>query len=179
MKEDQKIVIYQTEDGQTQIDVRLENETVWLTQAQMAELFEKTPQNITMHIGNAYKEGELEKESTCKEYLQVQQEGKRKVTRKVKFYDLDVIISVGYRVHSKRGTAFRIWARQIIKDYLVKGYAVNQRIHSEQIGELRQLVQMLGRTIQNQQLEQNDENQALFDIVVDYTYALDTPESTR
>ena len=127
-----------------------------------------------MHIGNAYKEGELEKESTCKEYLQVQQEGKRKVTRKVKFYDLDVIISVGYRVHSKRGTAFRIWARKIIKDYLVKGYAVNQRIHSEQIGELRQLVQMLGRTIQNQQLEQNDENQALFDIVVDYTYALDT-----
>ena len=127
-----------------------------------------------MHIGNAYKEGELEKESTCQEYLQVQQEGKRKVTRKVKFYDLDVIISVGYRVHSKRGTAFRIWARQIIKDYLVKGYAVNQRIHSEQIGELRQLVQMLGRTIQNQQLEQNDENQALFDIVVDYTYALDT-----
>ena len=133
----------------------------------MAELFEKTPQNITMHIGNAYKEGELEKESTCKEYLQVQQEGKRKVTRKVKFYDLDVIISVGYRVHSKRGTAFRIWARQIIKDYLVKGYAVNQRIHSEQIGELRQLVQMLGRTIKTQQLEQNDENQALFDIVVE------------
>ena len=78
MKEDQKIVIYQTPDGKTQIDVRLENETVWLTQAQMAELFEKTPQNITMHIGNAYKEGELERESTCKEYLQVQQEGKRK-----------------------------------------------------------------------------------------------------
>ena len=125
MKEDQKIVIYQTEDGQTQIDVRLENETVWLTQAQMAELFEKTPQNITMHIGNAYKEGELKKEATCKEYLQVQTEGKRKVSRKVKYYDLDVIISVGYRVHSKRGTAFRIWARKIIKDYLVKGYAVN------------------------------------------------------
>ena len=81
MKEDQKIVIYQTEDGKTQIDVRLENETVWLTQAQMAELFEKTPQNITMHIGNAYKEGELERESTCKEYLQVQQEGKRKGSR--------------------------------------------------------------------------------------------------
>ena len=88
MKEDQKIVIYQTEDGKTQIDVRLENETVWLTQAQMAELFEKTPQNITMHIGNAYKEGELERESTCKEYLQVQQEGKRKVSRRVKYYDL-------------------------------------------------------------------------------------------
>ena len=94
--------------------------------------------------------------------------------RPTRIYDLDTIICVGYRVHSKRGTAFRIWARKIIKDYLVKGYAVNQHLHSEQIGELRQLVQMLGRTIQNQQLEQNDENQALFDIVVDYTYALDT-----
>ncbi|MCK8621275.1 virulence protein RhuM/Fic/DOC family protein [Prevotella sp. E13-27] len=174
MKEDQKIVIYQTEDGQTQIDVRLENDTVWLTQAQMAELFEKTPQNITMHIGNAYKEGELEKESTCKEYLQVQQEGRRKVSRRVKYYDLDVIISVGYRVHSKRGTAFRIWARKIIKDYLVKGYAVNQRIHSEQIGELRQLVGMLGRTIQGQPLLSTDETNALFEVVTDYTYALDT-----
>ena len=174
MKEDQKIVIYQTPDGKTQIDVRLENETVWLTQAQMAELFEKTPQNITMHIGNAYKEGELERESTCKEYLQVQQEGKRKVSRRVKYYDLDVIISVGYRVHSKRGTAFRIWARQIIKDYLVRGYAVNQRIHSEQIGELRQLVGMLGRTIQSQPVLSTDETNALFEVVTDYTYALDT-----
>ena len=173
MKQDQ-IVIYQTEDGQTQIDVRLENETVWLTQTQMVELFQTTKQNVSLHLNNLYKEGELEKEGTVKEYLTVQQEGKRKVSRKVKYYDLDVIISVGYRVHSKRGTAFRIWARKIIKDYLVKGYAVNQRLHSEQIGELRQLVQMLGRTIQNQQLEQNDENQALFDIVVDYTYALDT-----
>jgi prophage maintenance system killer protein len=173
MKQDQ-IVIYQTEDGKTQIDVRLENETVWLTQAQMAELFEKTPQNITMHIGNAYKEGELEKGATCKEYLQVQTEGKRKVTRKVKYYDLDVIISVGYRVHSKRGTAFRIWARQIIKDYLVKGYAVNERIRHEQIGELRQLVSMLGRTIQNQEVISNDETTALFEVVTDYTYALDT-----
>ena len=173
MKQDQ-IVIYQTEDGKTQIDVRLENETVWLTQAQMAELFEKTPQNITMHIGNAYKEGELEKGATCKEYLQVQTEGKRKVTRKVKYYDLDVIISVGYRVHSKRGTAFRIWARQIIKDYLVKGYAVNERIRHEQIGELRQLVGMLGRTIQNQPVISTDETTALFEVVTDYTYALDT-----
>ena len=134
MKEDQKIVIYQTEDGKTQIDVRLENETVWLTQAQMAELFEKTPQNITMHIGNAYKEGELERESTCKEYLQVQQEGKRKVTRKVKFYDLDVIISVGYRVHSKRGTAFRIWARQIIKDYLYTSKLLAEKVQITQGG---------------------------------------------
>ena len=169
-----QIIIYQTEDGQTQVDVRLENETVWLTQAQMAELFEKTPQNITMHIGNAYKEGELEKESTCKEYLQVQQEGKRKVSRMVKYYDLDVIISVGYRVKSKRGTAFRIWARKVLKEYLVKGYAVNERMRKEQIGELRQLVGMLGRTIQNQPLLSNDETNALFEVVTDYTYALDT-----
>jgi len=172
--DENKIVIYQTEDGQTQIDVRLENETVWLTQAQMAELFEKTPQNITMHIRNAYNEGELEKESTCKEYLQVQTEGKRKVKRIQKYYDLDVIISVGYRVKSKRGTAFRIWARKIIKNYLVKGYAVNERIRKEQIGELRQLVGMLGRTIQNQTLLSNDETNALFEVVTDYTYALDT-----
>ena len=173
-EEDQKIVIYQTEDGKTQIDVRLENETVWLTQAQMAELFEKTPQNITMHIGNAYKEGELERESTCKEYLQVQQEGKRKVSRRVKYYDLDVIISVGYRVHSKRGTAFRIWARKVIKEYLVKGYVVNERIRKEQLGELRQLVQVASRAINNQEVPQTVESQDLLNVVVDYTYALDT-----
>jgi len=172
--EENKIIIYQTEDGQTQIDVRLENDTVWLTQAQMAELFQKTPQNITMHIRNVYSEGELEKEVTCKEYLQVQTEGKRTVKRIQKFYDLDVIISVGYRVKSKRGTAFRIWARKILKEYLVKGYAVNERIRKEQIGELRQLVGILGRAIQNKEIEPNEENQALFDIVVDYTYALDT-----
>ena len=152
----------------------MENETVWLTQAQMAELFEKTPQNITMHIGNAYKEGELERESTCKEYLQVQQEGKRKVSRRVKYYDLDVIISVGYRVHSKRGTAFRIWARKVIKEYLVKGYVVNERIRKEQLGELRQLVQVASRAINNQEVPQTVESQDLLNVVVDYTYALDT-----
>ncbi len=172
--EQKQIVIYQTKDGQTQIDVRLENDTVWLTQAQMAELFERTPQNITIHIGNAYKEGELDKESTCKEYLQVQTEGKRKVKRSIKYYDLDVVISVGYRVKSKRGTDFRIWARKILKQYLVKGYAINERIRKEQIGELRQLVQVVGRTIQNQELPDTTESQDLLNVVVDYTYALDT-----
>ena len=166
--EDNKIVIYQTDDGQTQIDVRLENETVWLTQAQMAELFQKDQSVVARHINNAIKEGELD-ESNMHFLHNTQYK-----YRPAKIYDLDVVISVGYRVKSKRGIAFRIWARKIIKDYLVKGYAVNQRIRKEQIGELRQLVQMLGRTIQNQQIEQNDENQALFDIVVDYTYALDT-----
>jgi len=172
-----KIVIYQTDDGRTQIDVRLEEETVWLSQAQMVELFQTTKQNVSLHLGNVYKEGELEKEATVKKYLTVQSEGNRRVNRWVKYYNLDVIISVGYRVKSKRGTAFRIWARKILKDYLVKGYAVNDRIRKEQIGELRQLVGMLGRTIQNQPLLSNDETNALFDVVTDYSYALDTLDS--
>ena len=170
MKEDQKIVIYQTPDGKTQIDVRLENETVWLTQAQMAELFEKDQSVVAArHINNAFKEGELEKESNMHFLHNTQYK-----YRPTMIYSLDVVISVGYRVHSKRGTAFRIWARQIIKDYLVRGYAVNQRIHSEQIGELRQLVGMLGRTIQSQPVLSTDETNALFEVVTDYSYALDT-----
>ena len=172
--EQDKIVIYQTEDGQTQIDVRLENDTVWLTQAQMVELFQTTKQNVSLHVSNVYKEGELEQKATVKEYLTVQQEGNRNVTRKVNYYNLDVIISVGYRVKSKRGTAFRIWANRILKDYIVKGYAVNDRIRKEQIGELRQLVGMLGRTIQSQSVLSTDETNALFEVVTDYTYALDT-----
>ena len=172
--DENKIIIYQTEDGQTQIDVRLENDTVWLTQAQMVDLFQTTKQNVSLHVGNVFREGELEEEGTVKEYLTVQKEGKRKVTRKVNYYNLDVIISVGYRVKSKRGTAFRIWARQVLKDYLVKGYAVNERIRKEQIGELRQLVGMLGRTLQNRPVISTDETTALFEVVTDYTYALDT-----
>ena len=117
MKEDQ-IVIYQTEDGQTQIDVRLENETVWLTQAQMVELFQTTKQNVSLHLNNLYKEGELDKEGTVKEYLTVQQEGKRSVSRTIKYYDLDVIISVGYRVHSKRGTLFDYYGGILFNYYL-------------------------------------------------------------
>ena len=172
--EQNKIIIYQTDDGQTQIDVRMENETVWLTQAQMAELFQTDRTSIVRHINNIYKVEELDRESTCAKIAQVQMEGSRKVTRSIPYFNLDMIISVGYRVNSKRGIKFRQWANQVLKQYLIKGYAVNQRIHSEQIAELRQLVQMVGRTIQNQQIEPNDENQALFDIVVDYTYALDT-----
>ena len=102
-----ELIIYNTQDGSTSIDVKLEDETVWLTQAQMAELFLTTPQNITLHIRNVFKEKELEQSSTCKEFLQVQREGKRNVTRSVAFYNLDVIISVGYRVKSQRGTQFR------------------------------------------------------------------------
>jgi hypothetical protein len=122
---DSEILMYQTEDGQTKIDVRMEDETVWLTQSQMAELFQTTPQNITLHIKNIYAEGELPQVPTCKEYLQVQLEGKRKVKRKTKYYNLDVIISVGYRVKSLRGTQFRIWATQRLKEYLIKGFTMN------------------------------------------------------
>ena len=172
-----KIIIYQTADGVTNLEVKMDYDTVWLTQAQMVELFQATKQNVSLHVNNVYKECELEEKSTVKEYLTVQNEGKRSVRRMVKYYNLDVIISVGYRVKSQRGTQFRIWANRVLKDYLVKGYAVNERIHKEQIGELRQLVGMLGRTIQNQPLLSNDETNALFNVVTDYTYALDTLDS--
>lgn len=124
---DESIVVYQSEDNTVQLDVQLSNETVWLTQKQMALLFDTTPQNITVHIGNIYKEGELVKEATCKDFLQVQIEGGREIRRVAKFYNLDVIISVGYRVKSQRGTQFRQWANRILKDYLLRGYAFNQR----------------------------------------------------
>ena len=172
--EEDKIIIYQTEDGQTQIDVRLENETVWLTQAQMAELFETDRTSIVRHINNIYKVEELDRESTCAKIAQVQIEGKRTVKRNIPYFNLDMIISVGYRVNSKRGVKFRQWANNVLKQYLVKGYAINDRIRKEQIGELRQLVGMLGRTIQNQSLLSNDETNALFEVVTNYTYALDT-----
>ena len=133
--EESKIIIYQSEDGQTQIDVRLENETVWLTQAQMAELFQKNQSVIARHIANVFREGELDKSSN----MQILHNTLSKY-KPTSIYNLDVIISVGYSVKSKRGTAFRIWARQILKDFLIKGYAVNERIRQEQIGELRQLV---------------------------------------
>ena len=170
--EENKIIIYQTEDGQTQIDVRLENETVWLTQAQMAELFDKDRTVIGRHIRNIYKEEELEQDITCAKFAHMGSEGDQRYEYTA--YNLDVIISVGYRVNSKRGVKFRQWANKVLKQYLVKGYAVNERIRKEQIGELRQLVGMLGRTIQSQPLLSNDETNALFEVVTDYTYALDT-----
>ena len=169
-----QIIIYQTEDGQTQIDVRMENETVWLTQAQMAELFETDRTSIVRHINNIYKVEELDRESTCAKIAQVQVEGKRSVKRYIPYFNLDMIISVGYRVNSKRGVKFRQWANKVLKLYLIKGYAVNERMRKEQIGELRQLVGMLGRTIQSQPLLSNDETNALFEVVTDYAYALDT-----
>ena len=169
-----KIIIYQSEDGKTQLDVKLEGETVWLTQAQMVELFQTSKQNVSLHINNIYKEGELEKEATVKDYLTVQSEGARTIHRRVNYYNLDMIISVGYRVNTKRGIRFRQWANSVLKQYLVKGYAINENIRKQQIAELRQLVQVVGRTIQQQPAKSTDESNALFDVVVDYTYALDT-----
>ncbi len=119
-----EIILYQP-DSTLSLDVRVENETVWLTQAQMTELFQTTRNNITLHIRNIFKEGELEESSVCKESLLTAADGKR---YKTKFYSLDVIISVGYRVKSIRGTQFRIWANKILKDYLLRGYSVNQRL---------------------------------------------------
>jgi len=166
--EENKIIIYQTEDGQTQIDVRLENETVWLTTAQMAMLFDREESNIRRHVINVFREGELERENN------VQKIHVNGIKKPVPFYDLDVIISVGYRVKSKRGTDFRIWARKVLKQYLIKGFAINDRIRQEQIGELRQLVQVVGRAITNQEVPDTIESQDLLNVVVDYSYALDT-----
>ena len=132
MNENNQIIIYQTEDGQTQVDVRMENETVWLTQAQMAELFHTDRTSIVRHINNIYKVEELDRESTCAKIAQVQVEGNRSVTRQIPYFNLDMIISVGYRVNAKRGVKFRQWANRILKQYLVKGYAVNDRLRRDQ-----------------------------------------------
>ena len=118
---DESVVVYQSNDGVVQLEVQLSDETVWLTQKQMAGLFDTTSQNITMHIRNLYKEEELDKEATCKDFLQVQYEGGRSIQRKTKFYNLDVIISVGYRVKSQRGVQFRQWANKVLKEYLLRG----------------------------------------------------------
>ena len=168
MNEQNQILIYQTEDGQTQVDVRMENETVWLTTNQMAMLFDREESNIRRHVINVFKEGELDRENNV-HFLHV-----NGVKKPVPYYNHDVIISVGYRVKSQRGVKFRQWANRILKQYLVKGYAVNERLRRDQLGELRQLVQVVGRTLQSQDVTATTDGQALFDVVVDYTYALDT-----
>ncbi len=120
-----EIILYKTEDGKVKLEVRLEHENIWLTQAAMAELFQTTPQNISLHLKAIYAEGELMEGATCKDYLQVQPEGARQVSRVRKFYCLPVIIAVGYRVNSIRGTQFRQWATQRLNEYLVKGFTMD------------------------------------------------------
>lgn len=163
-----EIIIYRAEDNTVQLDVRMENETVWLTQQQMAVLFQKDQSVIARHITNIFKEGELEKSN-----MQILHNTQFKY-RPTAVYNLDVIISVGYRVRSKRGIEFRRWANKILKDYLIKGYAINDKLRREQLSDLRQLVQIVGRTVQSKAVESADETQAIFDVVLDYTYALDT-----
>ena len=167
-----EIIIYRAEDNSVQLDVRMENETVWLTQDQMAELFQRDKSVIARHISNIYKEQELSKESTVAKFAIVPK--KRERSYEITLYNLDVIISVGYRVKSLRGVQFRQWANKVLKDYLIKGFAVNDKIRREQLSDLRQLVQIVGRAMQSKAVESTDETQAIFDVVVDYAYALDT-----
>jgi prophage maintenance system killer protein len=172
MNSETQIVIYQADDGRTTLDVQLKEETVWLTQAQMVQLFEKSKQNISLHINNIFKEGELNKISVVKEYLTTAIDGKR---YKTQYYNLDVIISVGYRVKSKRGIQFRIWASQIIKDYLVKGYALNEKRLAEAKNRLEEVagnLRLMGRIIKQKSLSA-DENQAFLILISDYSFALD------
>ena len=168
-----EVIIYQSSDGQTELDVRLEGDTVWLSQAQMAQLLQVRPQNITMHIRNLYKEGELMRESTCKDFLQVQNEGGRLITRNIKYYNLDVIISVGYRVKSLRGTQFRIWANRVLKEYLIKGYAINRNAKQEQLDELKRTISVMSNVLAAKSVTK-DEAVGLLKVISDYAYGLDT-----
>lgn len=168
MELNDKIVIYRTADGQTSIDVKLEDETVWLSANQMANLFDRDEKTIRKHINNVFSEGELEKENNT-HFLRV--DG---VKQPVAFYSLDVIISIGYRVKSQRGTQFRIWANRVLKEYLVKGYAVNKALTEQHYTELKQLVTVLGRTVKAQEALTSEDALNLVAVVSDYAYALDT-----
>ena len=160
-----KIEIYKTETG-TEISVRFDEDTVWLNQQQMALLFKQTKQNISLHINNCFKEGELDKTATVKKSLTVQKEGKRTVKRIIEYYNLDVIISVGYRVKSLRGTQFRIWATQRLKDYLVRGYAINEKRLAEKQQEIQYLrdgLHILNRAIEEKSGTSKEELLSTFD----------------
>lgn len=169
-----EIIIYQTQDGEASIEVKLEGDTVWLNQYQMAELFTTDRSSVTKHIKNIYKSSELVEEATCVKIAQVQTEGGRTIKREIDHYSLDVIIAVGYRVNSMRGTQFRIWANKVLKDYLVKGYAVDKKRlqeQSRQLEELKQTVKLLGNVIESKALN-TEEAEGLLKVITDYTYAL-------
>ena len=170
-KPDSQIIIYQTESGQTKVEVRLQDETVWLTQKLMAELFQTTPQNITMHLNNIFAEGELEEDSTCKDFLQVQTEGKRQIERVRKFYNLEAIIAVGYRVRSHRGTQFRRWATERLNEYVVKGFTMDderlknvQNIGSDYFDEMLERI----RDIRSSEQRFYHKIKEIYKLAVDY-----------
>jgi prophage maintenance system killer protein len=159
-----KIEIYQLDNKNTEIKVQFDEDTVWLTQKNMAELFQTTPQNITLHLKNIFKESELDEDTTCKDFLQVQIEGKRKIKRKQKFYNLDAIISVGYRIKSQVATKFRQWATQRLKDYLVQGYTINEKRleqKQQQVEYLKTGIRIISQAIEK---ASDDKNKEVFQI---------------
>ena len=170
-----EIKIYKNSSGKSPIEVKIESDTVWLNQIQLEEVFETNRSTINKHILNIYRNGELNEKATCAKIAQVQKEGNRTVKREIKFYNLDVIIAVGYRVNSKKGTEFRIWANQILKDYLLEGYALNEaklRKQNSQLIELKNTVKILSNTLENKILS-NNETKGLLQIISEYSYALD------
>jgi hypothetical protein len=169
-----EILMYQTPDGNTQLDVKLDDENVWINRQQMAELFDRDIKTIGKHINNAVKE-ELNGLPTVANFATVQTEGNRKIERKIDYYNLDMIISVGYRVKSNRGIQFRIWANNILKEYLVKGYSLNEsrlREQNKQLNSLKNTVSLLSNVLENKSLN-TDEATGLLKVVSDYAYALD------
>lgn len=166
-----QIIIYQTPDGNTTLDVKLENDTVWLDQYQMAELFDTDRTSIVRHVNNIYKTDELEQESTCAKIAQVQKEGNRTVKRQIQYYNLDMIISVGYRVNSKRGIEFRIWANKVLKEYLVKGFIINQQAKVKQLQEALDSIKVL-TSIASRQVS-DDQAKGILQVINDYALGLD------
>uniref|UniRef100_UPI004025047B RhuM family protein n=1 Tax=Prevotella sp. TaxID=59823 RepID=UPI004025047B len=166
------IEIYRSQDGSVQLNVKLENETVWLTQSQMAELFGRDRTVIARHINNCYKEGELDKNITCAKFAHMGKDQDQMY--ETAMYNLDVIISVGYRVKSVQGTRFRQWANSVLKQYLIKGYVINQQIKLDRYNELKDVVRLMARAIGMQEKVTNDEYGGLFNVISDYVYALDT-----
>ena len=169
-----QIEIYRSQDGSVQLNVKLENETVWLTQSQMADLFGVDRTSIVRHIRNIYKSEELEENSTCAKNAQVRIEGQRQIVREIPYYNLDMIISVGYRINSKNATSFRRWATSVLKQYLIKGYVINQQLKLDRYNELKDVVRLMGRAIGMQEKVTTDEYSGLFNVISDYVYALDT-----
>lgn len=168
------IEIYRSQDGSIQLNVKMENDTVWLTQSQMAELFGVDRTSIVRHIRNIYKSEELDQNSTCAKNAQVRTEGHRSILREIPYYNLDMIISVGYRVNSKNATSFRRWATSVLKQYLIKGYAINQQIKLDRYNELKDVVRLMSRTVGMQEKVTSEEYGGLFNVISDYVYALDT-----
>jgi prophage maintenance system killer protein/prophage antirepressor-like protein len=167
------IVLYTTDDGNTQLEVKLEDETVWLTQSQMAELFGIDRTTVVRHIKNVYNSEELDENSTCAKNAQVRLEGNRRIQRSIPYYNLDMIISVGYRVNSRRATSFRRWATTVLKQYLIKGYAIDKR-RLDHYDELKDVVRLMSRAITIQDKVSDGEYSGLFNVITDYVYALDT-----